>query len=66
MAKKGKSSKRLSAKQIEAEVAKIMKGVPALDMELHDAPLPPGKPAGGVVVVRDYVTYSAYEDPIEG
>ena len=67
MAKKDRLNKALSAKKIEAEVDRIMKGIPALDVELHDAPTTPSKPASsGIVVVRDYVTYSAYEDPIEG
>ena len=66
MAKKTKVSKRLSAKKIEADVDRIMKGMPVVEGDLYDTPTVTTKPTSGIVVVRDYVTYSAYEDPIEG
>jgi hypothetical protein len=61
MTNKRSASKRLSDKDLQDLHEKVLREY------LDDKPVAPEvETRGTVVVVRDYATYAAYEDPIEG
>lgn len=64
MAKK-KVSKPLNTEKLQKRYERVMEGFGPLEPEVPELRAIPNN-SPGIVVVRDYVTYSAYEDPIEG
>jgi hypothetical protein len=65
MAKKS-AGKLLSPQDLQKKYERIMKDYEPFEPQVAELRSTPQIGPSEVIVVRDYVTYSAYEDPVEG